>query len=435
MRSIRLAALLTAVLFFLPMPAARAEQGLSAIGSVDVYSIADETRIRKTDSTVFSLSELGEGEYASFCFRLTNDTSGPVDIQSSYARIDGGERLGWSTYTLQPGGSAALHIFQFNMQKVSPGIHYVELYVNDERTAGQYFTLIRDWDAEIGLPGRAAVNDFRPVGRSPYISVHPDLSAAEGFTEYAVDFRADHQPTGTYLCCCNWDMDTGSLRERYPSVARDYEGVAGYAGFQVRGDGVKLAIMSVWDTYCRDREGRTVTICPTVVYASDALVSQAFDGEGSGTQCLVAYDWKEGHPYRMLLQQSRSETTGNTLMAMWVCDLETMRWTKLIEYDLGYGDTWMDRAVAFLEDFQVQTAGEVRSMELSSFRVRDRKSGSWISADRAVFLNNYAYAGSYTFGSDEGCFYVATTGLPGQWRAPSEGAYFTVSRAETGVPY
>ena len=415
-------------------PAASAASKFQVSPEIGIYRIGDESAVRYTGSTTFNLSELEDGEYAAFTFHVKNNSKKRAAMESVYARIDGGEKLAWSDGALEPGTGAYYHIFYSNMRGVSAGKHTVKFYANGRKLAGKTFTLKSGASSSVKAdPPRN--DDFVPTGRSPYIVCRPVFPDTGDYTEYAVDFRVDRQPTGTYLCLCNWDMDLSSLRRRYSSVYREYSGVAAYAGFQVIDDGTKLAIMSVWDTYCKDSSGRVTTIHPQVVYPANPLKNQPFGGEGNGRQCMVKYNWKAGQDYRVLIQQSVAEGSGNCLIAMWVCDLGTMSWEKLIEYDLGIPDTWMTGACTFLENYIVSTAAEYRDARFFNFRAKNNRTGKWVAAASATMEQNYDHPGSYTYGSDDDSFFCITTGLPGIWPAPKNGAKFTVKHAEKGSPY
>ena len=120
---------------------------------------------------------------------------------------------------------------------------------------------------------------------------------------------------------------------------------------------------------------------------------------------------------------------------MWLCDLSTMTWSKLIEYDLGIRNTYMNRAVAFLEDYLVETAAEYRDVHLSNFRAWNARTGKWVPATSAVLCQNYNHPGSYTWGSDDSSFWCMTTGLPNIWKAPKDYTRYKVRTCETGSPY
>lgn len=288
------------------------------------------------------------------------------------------------------------------------------------------------WGERMRLPSADEVAGYHATTRSPYIVCDPQFGI-DGIIEYAVDFKADAQPRGTYLSICNLDLDTSSLNSQYTNVHRDYSGVAAYAGFQVHDDGTKAAIMSVWDTYVTDSSGTESIIHATRTYPDTYRVSQPFAGEGSGIQTIVDYDWKQGHAYRALIRCAQTDK-GTCELAFFVMDLETGRWDELVAYDLGYGNTSITRAVCFLEDYLVNKASEVRTMELWNFRA-STGGGSWVPAYSAIMSQNYDYPGSYNYGSDGTHFWAITSAIPGLCTIPSDGAQYSVSNAETGSPY
>ena len=118
-------------------------------------------------------------------------------------------------------------------------------------------TIIR-WADYMNLPTQSEISNHQATGRAPYIVCTPSFSGTDGYTDYVVDFRADYLPIGTYLATGCFDIDNRSLLKQYASVSRDYNGIGAYCGFQKLYDGSGIAIMTVWDTYCKDRKGNTV---------------------------------------------------------------------------------------------------------------------------------------------------------------------------------
>lgn len=288
------------------------------------------------------------------------------------------------------------------------------------------------WAARMDLPGREEIGAFKPGSRSPYIVLRPEFEGCEQFSEYAVDFRMDHLPNGTYLAVCNWDLDVTGLKRTYAKVYRDHPGVAAYAGFQVERDGTHSAIMSVWDTRCEARTGQKKTIEAAVTYPQQA--GRRFDDEGSGTQCVVPYDWREGRSYRALIQKTYSPER-TVLLTFWACDLETGAWTELIQFDTRLSDTTMMTACAFLENYFLPTAGEIRSAEMWNFRACSQRTGQWVGAAAGTFSRDYDWSGSYRYGSEGNVYWAVTTGLPGRCEAPQQNLRCTVSGCDTGSPY
>ena len=45
------------------------------------------------------------------------------------------------------------------------------------------------------------------------------------------------------------------------------------------------------------------------------------------------------------------------------------------------------------------------------------------------------WTGSYSFGSDDSCFWAITSGVPNLCKPPANGTSFSVSKAEGGQPY
>ena len=295
-----------------------------------------------------------------------------------------------------------------------------------------------DWGATVNLPSSKSIKAHKGRKRAPYICCEPVFKDKSTYVEYSVDFRADHLPKGTYLCVNNFDFDPTSLLERYRSIRRDYSGVAGYAGFQRDLSGRCCILLTIWDTYCYDSKGNMTRIHARQVYPKnnkgfEACTGDTVTGEGCFVHTSLTYNWKKGRNYRALLQLSNPPDGSNSHILFWVCDLKTKRWSLLVEYDLGYHGAYMNRSVAFLEDFSYDKSGSLRSMVLSNFRVNSTRSG-WIGTKKAEFSCMYSNGGSYRYGTKGNAFWAITTGLRKRWKAPKTKIY-TVKSCETRMPY
>ncbi len=339
---------------------------------------------------------------------------------------------------MEAGASGYMHIFSHHMDKLVGGVHRLDFYINDELVLSQYLTLLpsTDWDRLISQPDSGELLRFKPTDISPYICCYPQFKGVKGYTEYAVDFKADRLPYGTYLACANFSMTSDSLKAANARVWNDVngDGLFAYCGFQEIYDGSRVAICSVWDTHVTDRQGRTSTIRAEVVHAADPIKAGSFDGEGVGAQCLVRYNWEPCNTYRLLLQLRKSEETGTQHLSMWVLDMDSMSWTLLIEYDLKVPDAYMHDTCAFLENYLPEYAGDVRTMELSNFRALSLD-GRWVGTREAVFCLGYDHPGSYTYGGSGNTFYAITTGLPNRCARPKDWLTVTVGWCEPGSPY
>ena len=289
------------------------------------------------------------------------------------------------------------------------------------------------WSSYMDLPTQQEMSSHTAYDRAPYVVGRPEFGGSGKWADYVVDFRADHLPNGTYLCVCNFDLDTSPLLKKYKSVSRDYPGVGGYCGFQTGYDGKGYAIMTVWDTYCRDRNGNLTIIQASGVYPFNGnferFEGDTVRGEGCFIHCIVPYDWHEGKNYRAAIQMYGSR------LIFWVQDLESLNWTQLMEYDLGYEGASIQSACAFLEDFSQNTHGFLRSMVLSNFRVRDSRNGKWLSTRKLRFSDCYDYSGSYNYGAEGNAFWAITTHIPGRCKRPENNKLFTVSDADSSAPY
>lgn len=297
-------------------------------------------------------------------------------------------------------------------------------------------TAIR-WEQTMSLPNWYEQRQYSTDRTSPYIVCVPDFGKVNRYMEYAVDFRADYLPKATYLSTLCWYMGSYQLDRQYASVERD-GGWAGYCGFQSLHDGRRVAIMSIWDTFCTDRQGRQTVIKARRIYPevdpTDNFRMRDADGnlavwgdEGRFVQCLVPYDWEDGHTYRANIQVFNTYTGGSAYINFAVCDMETGVWTTLMQFDLGYDEAYMTGGCVFLENYLPQYAGELRSMVLSNFQVKTYGGVDWTHAVRAELMQEFDNPGSYNFGAEGDSFWAITTGIPGRCSVPRSGTY-TVRR-------
>ena len=177
--------------------------------------------------------------------------------------------------------------------------------------------------------------------------------------------------------------------------------------------------MSIWNIYCESGNGRKTVIQPKVVFADNLIRSGTFGGEGNGIQCLVRYDWKSKKKYRMFLQIKDEKATGVSHLTMWAHDYEQDIWTKLIEYDLQIKHTFLMDSCVFLENYLSEYCAEIRTMELSDFRVFSDE-GKWVRANAVRLGQSYNYPGSYNYGVQGNIIWGITTGLPNRCRIPAQ---------------
>ena len=409
-------------------------------GYMSVYSKTTEQYIRSSDGR---MDDLGPDEYIAFEVVVKNNLKSDLRFENVYFRVDGGEELRLKDFTLGPEQQTRCHIFYTNMQKIDPGFHRVMFYVNGAPTYCPDFYLIRAWNSLLRYPSDSQIAAVKGKARSPYITYYPNFSGTRGITEYSIDFWIDDLDDDTYFSTMDWDMDTSSLKAKYKNVYNDYNTPGGvYCGFQSWENGKKGVIMSVWDVFCEDYNGNVTAYRAKELYPEVKEGVHKVSGEGSFQQFIKEYNWKVRHPYRMLMQQSVSQETGNTVLTMWICDLVMNRWEELVSFDLGYYSAYMNTwdLGGFLENYGTQVAGYVRNVSFSNIRGRDYYTGRWVAADSVTFhVNNsidpLPYMGSYNFGSDNSTYWIITSGVSGLSSNPADGLTYSVRNRTTESPY
>ena len=108
-----------------------------------------------------------------------------------------------------------------------------------------------------------------------------------------------------------------------------------------------------------------------------------------------------------------------------------------MEFDLGYDGGYIKSTCAFLEDFSASghDHAAIRTMSLSNFRVRDRRTGKWIGTKKASFRQDYDHRGSYNYGAQGNTFWAITSSIEGLCRKPKQNMSSTVKSCETNAPY
>ena len=420
------------------------------------FTMHNSTTHKRTNilGNTYDLFQIPVGSYPSFTLFLENNSASTFTANEAYVIVDGGSPWGWGSFTLSPGQSTYLHIYLVNMEKLMyAGTHTATWYINGSPVLTKEFTFtdstpveeLSFWEEVFPIPTQAeisAYNRSNPENRSPYIAGWLTIGKNVRFTEYAVDFKADHIPKGTYCSLANWYMDLSDLKKTHSNVHTNSGSIMAYAGLQnTVTDMGTTSIMSFWDVFATDKYGKDVVIRAKLVYPSPNG-NDDFDNEGTGAHCIRPFAWEADHWYRMLLQCSVSPETGNTQVEQWICDLETNQWTKLCVYDTGLKNSCFVGDVAFfLENYIKDLAGDVRSMEIKNPRIRKVNETDWTNLTQAYMTSQGGlpkYNGSYAFGASENRFWMITSGVGGDWYNNGKGQtakYYTIQNTATGSPY
>ncbi len=292
-----------------------------------------------------------------------------------------------------------------------------------------------NWAEKFTLPLHDEILKYNAssTALAPYIAGWMQIPDGVRYTEYMIDFKAQYLPAATYCCLGNWKMDYSSLKQQYTNVRTEYESVQGYAGFQSLGDEQKVSIMSFWDVFCTDKDGKETVIRAKLVYP-EATENDSFGGEGTGAHCIVPYEWSPENWYRMHLICTKWPE-GNTIVEQWVTDLSTGERTLLCGYDTGVEDAcFIGSTAIFLENFMAASSGEVRTMEVTNVKYKEEASGEWKDVRSAYLMPNGGapkYVGTYNFGAEGDRFWMITSGVGGDWYgnpSSSKGGTFQVSQ-------
>lgn len=402
---------------------------LSGKGHICAVRRRDEENLRSLGTTA-SLSRVADGEYLDFCVVIKNNESSDYVCKEASVSIDGQSPLGYEAFTVPAGGELSIRLGSDHMKPfLTPGNHTALWTVDGQRVCKTTFTFCNDmnWESVFTFPKRSEGEIYNRTNniRSPYICAYLKMPKYARITEYMVDFKADYLPRGTYCCMGNWSADNSSLKERYASYEPEDPSTSAYAGFQNIYDGSHVSIMSFWDVFCKDHSGKRTTLRAKRVHPRTTEYSEDFGNEGTGAHCSVDYPWQAGKWYRMHLKCKNDNSDGTTLVEQWVVDLESGAPTLLCVYDtLIKNSTMRGDFAIFLENYMVEHAADVRTLEFCNVKYYNESIGEWCRVKEAYIAPQSGlpdYRGSYNFGATENRFWMITGGIGGDWYGSGKG--------------
>ncbi|MBO5744340.1 MAG: DUF3472 domain-containing protein [Clostridia bacterium] len=201
---------------------------------------------------------------------------------------------------------------------------------------------------------------------------------------FMMDFYSDSENAlCTYWSNANWSMYT------LPTVKANgylnFKGGGAYAGFQILDKPEqRRGIMSMWRYEYMDMKTReTKYIYAKAIYGK----TTSFSNEGSGTSCVMEYNWKSSQWYRELILCWEDEETGNTFIGNWYYDYEADEWTLFAYYNTFLIDSYMNGDIGqFLENFVESTRENYRSFRYRNIYMlpngSDHKVEDWLSCQK-----------------------------------------------------
>ena len=176
---------------------------------------------------------------------------------------------------------------------------------------------------------------------------------------FMMDFYSDSENAlCTYWSNANWSMSTSASVKKL-----GYLGITGggaYAGFQILDKPEqRRGIMSMWRYEYTDLK----TMQKKYLYAKAVYgKTTSFDNEGSGTSCVMEYNWKSSQWYRELILCWEDEETGYTFIGNWYYDYEADEWYLFAYYNTFLVESYMKGDIGqFLENFVESTRENYRS--------------------------------------------------------------------------
>ncbi len=213
-------------------------------------------------------------------------------------------------------------------------------------------------------------------------SSSPTEGKSDGFM---IDFYSD-SPNAlcTYWSNANWSMYTKDTVK-----AKGYLQMTGggaYAGLQIKDSPTdRTGIMSMWRYDYREKgSGETKHLYAEAMYGN----TTKYDNEGSGTSCVMPFDWKSSQWYRELLFTWQDEETGDTMIGTWFYDYETDEWTLFAYYNTFLVNSYITGDIGqFLENFVESHRDKYRSFRYRNIYFLPHEGEEWVSSP-TVYLRS-----------------------------------------------
>ncbi|KAJ6457888.1 hypothetical protein C8R45DRAFT_913363 [Mycena sanguinolenta] len=173
----------------------------------------------------------------------------------------------------------------------------------------------------------------------------------------------------------------------------------GYSGIQVR-ENDRWVLFSVWDA----ADGQKTTL----VSKGAGVVDNSFDGEGTGGQAYLVFNWVAGSTYKFITR-IRPDGSGSTLYSAWFFAPESNSWRYIATWKRPSTNTYQSGVHSFLENF-IDTRGYTgRRVEYGNQWARN-VNGTWSEVTAGRFTGdataNNAQRKDYAGGLENGRFYL-----------------------------
>ena len=197
---------------------------------------------------------------------------------------------------------------------------------------------------------------------------------ADGFM---IDFYSDSaEALCTYWSNANWSMDTSTTAK---ILGSSITGGGAYAGLQIKdAPDQRTGIMSLWRYEYNSRQtGKVEYIYAKALFGK----TTTYDNEGSGTSCVMNFNWKSNTWYRQLLLCWEDSETGNTFIGTWFYDYDADKWTLFAYYNTFLQRSFIKGDIGqFLENFSESKGALYRSFRYRNIYFLSHDNGNWVSS-------------------------------------------------------
>jgi Domain of unknown function (DUF5077)/Domain of unknown function (DUF3472) len=149
----------------------------------------------------------------------------------------------------------------------------------------------------------------------------------------------------------------------------------GYFGIQVNSKTERRVLFSVWE---EDNKPKTI-----MLKKGAGVISGRFDGEGTGGQSYLVYDWKPDITYKFLTK-GVPDGAGNTIYTSWFYMPGKNTWQLMASFKRQNKSTYLTGLYSFIENFE-ENNGYMKRKAFYTNQWIKIKDGNWLPVKECSF--------------------------------------------------
>jgi Domain of unknown function (DUF3472)/Domain of unknown function (DUF5077) len=182
----------------------------------------------------------------------------------------------------------------------------------------------------------------------------------------------------------------------------------GYFGIQVNSETERRVLFSVWEP---DENNKTILVKKGI-----DVTDGRFDGEGTGGQSYLKYDWKADVTYKFLTR-AKPDGNGATVFTSWFYAPESNAWKLIASWKRQKLQTYLTSLYGFVENFIPENGYLGRKALYGNQWVCDTN-GKWIEINECKFsvdaTGKNKQRMDFAGGVENGNFYLGNGGFFGE---------------------